>query len=161
MIWIVSRDCTCRNTDSPNFGDSRFKAWRVGYSRHSFTTWFSSLQISPRMDSQSDRLSSFVFLLPRNSNSQSPNFHGTYLNWTESQRLPRITSLCNVSHQVNSLKVFSLPTRNSQANLQWIVLVSSTIVSTDFSLTTNSSHFSRSTGISSHFSHRISHFFST
>ena len=86
--------------------------------------------------------------------------NGTFLNRTKSQRLPRITALCNVSHQLNSLKVFSLRSRTLK-NLQWIVLVSSTIVSTDYSLTTNCSHFSRSTGISSHFSHRTSHFFLT
>ena len=39
MIWTVSCDYTCRNSDPPKFGGSRFKAWRVGYSRHSFTTW--------------------------------------------------------------------------------------------------------------------------
>ena len=52
--------------------------------------------------------------------------NGTYLNGTVSQRLPRITSHWNVSHQVNSLKLF-WTNSNSQANRQWIILVSSTV----------------------------------
>ena len=43
MLWNKYRVCHYRETDPSKFYDSRFKAWRVGYSRHSFTTWFSSL----------------------------------------------------------------------------------------------------------------------
>ena len=39
------------------------------------------------------------------------SINGTNLNWTESGRLPRIVVLCYGSHQLNSLKVFSLRSR--------------------------------------------------
>ena len=39
MIWNVCRDCTCRETDPSKFDDSKFEAWRVGYSRHKEYDW--------------------------------------------------------------------------------------------------------------------------
>ena len=98
MIWNVYLDCACRNSEPPIFGGSTFKAWRVDYSRHSFTTWFSSLP-----EYRSDWILKLTSLFS--------SINGTFLNWTESQRLPTIVVLCYGSHQLNSLKVFSLRSR--------------------------------------------------
>ena len=105
MLWNKYRVCHYRETDPSKFYDSRFKAWRVGYSRHSFTTWFSSLP-----EYRLDWILKATLLFPT-----TDRLNGTYLNWTESQRLPRIIFLQRFFSQSD----FSTNS-NSQVHLQWL-----------------------------------------
>ena len=147
MLWNKYCVCHCQKTDPSKFDDSRFKAWRVGYSRHSFTTWFSSLP-----EYRLDWILKVIVSLQLFFYSQGI--------WTLNHPT---TFMERISFELNLkgyqglffsatilLSMWFLNELELSSAFTVIVLISSTIFSVD-SLTSNCSQFSWSTGISSHF----------